>query len=371
MGRRQFGTIRKLPSGRFQVRYTNAAGHQVTAPVTFRTKGDAGRWLAAAETDADRGTFHDPTIESVTFDEWVEDWLRFKPGQRPATLARDRSALRNHLSPALGAMAMNRITPADIRGVVRAMQDSGLAAKSVRTYVGTLQAIFAAAVDSDVVVKSPVRIRTLGLRPVERRSRTTMTASDLLRLAAEVPEHHRALILVAGLLGLRWGEAIGLRRRDIDLDDEVVSVEQSVEEVSGRVRVVPQLKTQSSRRRFAIPTWLAKEIEAHLDQHRPGIGPDDLVFVGGKGGILRRSFVARVLRPAAEAAGLPEDLTFHGLRHVAASLMVENGEHPKVIQHRLGHADPSISLGVYAHISPELDRQAATRLDRMMLESDR
>jgi len=72
--------------------------------------------------------------------------------------------------------------------------------------------------------------------------------------------------------------------------------------------------------------------------------------------LLRRSFLARTFKPAVVAAGLPEGLTFHGLRHVAASLLVANGEHPKAIQARLGHADPSISLGIYAHVSDDLDR---------------
>ncbi|MBA2496696.1 MAG: tyrosine-type recombinase/integrase [Acidimicrobiia bacterium] len=66
---------------------------------------------------------------------------------------------------------------------------------------------------------------------------------------------------------------------------------------------------------------------------------------------------------AVAAAGLPRTLTFHGLRHVATTLMIANNEHPKVIQHRLGHADPAMSLGVYGHVSDDLDQAAAVRLD--------
>jgi integrase len=120
----------------------------------------------------------------------------------------------------------------------------------------------------------------------------------------------------------------------------------------------------ASRRTFAIPASLVDELAAHIAEHRPGVAPGDLVFIGRRGGILRRSFESRTFKPAVAAAGLPDGLTFHGLRHVAASLMVANGEHPKVIQHRLGHADPSISIGVYSHVSEAVDRQAADRLDR-------
>jgi len=87
------------------------------------------------------------------------------------------------------------------------------------------------------------------------------------------------------------------------------------------------------------------------------------VFLGPRGGILRRSFEARIFRPAVEAAGLPPALTFHGLSHVATTLMIANNEHPKVIQHRLGHADPAMSLGVYGHVPHDLDQATANRLE--------
>lgn len=366
MGRRQFGTIRKLPSGRFQARYRDDAGHQVAAPQTFETKTAAGQWLAALQTDMDRGTYADPTAGAVTFADWAEDWMGFKSGQRPATLARDRTAIYTHFNPLIGAMPIGRITPMDVRRVVQQMQERGLAPKSVRTYVGTLQAIFTAAVDMDLIVKSPVRPRTLGLQPITRRERPTLSPEELYRLAGEVPDHCRALILIAGVVGLRWGEAVGLRLCDVDLEERTLRVEQSIEEVSGQVRVVPELKSSASRRRFAIPQVLADEIATHIERHRPDAGPDDLLFVGSRGGILRRSFTGRTFKDAVRRAGLPETLNFHGLRHVATSLMVANNEHPRVIQHRLGHADPHISMSVYAHVAPGLDRAAADRLGRAL-----
>jgi hypothetical protein len=82
MSRRSFGTIRKLGSGRFQVRYRNALGRLVPAPRTFATKAEAQRWLVTAEADQLRGTFVDQRSLRMTFDEWVAEWLAAKPGQR-------------------------------------------------------------------------------------------------------------------------------------------------------------------------------------------------------------------------------------------------------------------------------------------------
>ncbi len=370
MGRRQFGTIRKLPSGRFQARYRDDAGNQIAAPQTFDTKTAAGQWLAALQTDMDRGTYADPTAGAVTFADWAEDWMGFKSGQRPATLARDRTAIYTHFNPLIGDLSVGRITPMDVRRVVQQMQERGLAPKSVRTYVGTLQAIFTAAVDMDLIVKSPVRPRTLGLQPITRRERPTLSPEELYRLADEVPDHCRALVLIAGVVGLRWGEAVGLRLCDVDLGERMLRVEQSVEEVSGQVRVVPELKSSASRRRFAIPQVLADEIAAHIKRHRPDAAPDDLLFIGSRGGIMRRSFTGRTFKDAVRRAGLPDTLNFHGLRHVATSLMVANNEHPRVIQHRLGHADPGMSMRVYAHVPQDSDREAADRLGALLGNSE-
>jgi len=365
VARRQFGTIRRLPSGRYQARHRDSSGRQVAGPSSFATNAEAQRWLATLQADFVRGATAIGDGSRIRFSAWAEEWLRLKPGQRATTVARDRVAIRTHFEPILGDLRLGAITPAHIRRVVEVMQGRGLAPKSVRTYVGTLQAIFAAAVDADLLVKSPVRVRTLGLQPVPRRERPTLDAEQLERLASAVPDRYAALVLVAGVVGLRWGEAVGLRIADIDFLRRSLTVEQTVEEVSGHVRIVAATKTDASRRRFALPPFLVERLAEHVARFRPDAAQDDLLFVGPKGGVLRRSFEGRTFKPAVAATGLPANLTFHGLRHVATSLLVANGEHPKVIQARLGHADPAVSIGVYAHVPEELDRAAASRLDAL------
>ena len=295
MGRRHFGTVRRLPSGRYQARYSDERGNRIAAPRGFQTKTEAMRWLAAVQTDMVRGVLLEPSASQVPFSTWAEEWLATKPGQRAATLARDRAAIVTHFEPIVGDLALSSITPAHIRRVVLEMQAKSLSAKSVRTYVGTLQAMFASAVEADVIVRSPVRIRSLGLQSVVRRERPTLTAEQLEALAAAVPDRYAALVLLAGVTGLRWGEAIGLRIGDVDFLLRTVSVSQTVEEVSGHIQVVAATKTAASRRRFSIPTFLVERLSAHAAEHRPDTGPDDLLFVGAKGGLLRRSFRARIL----------------------------------------------------------------------------
>ncbi len=181
-------------------------------------------------------------------------------------------------------LGLPAVTPGHIRSIIVAMRAAWLSPKSVRTYVGTLQAIFSAAVDGDLLARSPVRPRTLGLAPVRRPERPTLTADELLRLASAMPPRYRVLVRLAGTVGLRWGEAIGLRVSDVDFLRRRLSVRQTVKEVSGHVQVVAATKSEAGKRTFALPVFLVDELAAHLAAFRPGAGPDGLVFPGPKGG---------------------------------------------------------------------------------------
>ena len=92
MVRRHFGTVRKLPSGRWQARYRDGSGHLVSAPGTFATKGDAYRFLATVEADLARGQYLDPRAARLTIADWANEWLK-RPGKKSASVARDRQGL--------------------------------------------------------------------------------------------------------------------------------------------------------------------------------------------------------------------------------------------------------------------------------------
>lgn len=215
-------------------------------------------------------------------------------------------------------------------------------------------------VDADLIARSPARgIRMAG---GPSRDRPTLTLGELSRLSEAVPDEYRALILIAGILGLRWSEAVGLRVGDVDFLRRTLAVGQTIAEVEGRL-LVAETKSRSSRRTLSVPRFLTDELAEHLARHRPGAIPSDLVFTGPEGGPLRRYFAERVFNPAVKQAGLDPALTFHGLRHVAASLMVAQGEHPRVIQARLGHATARLSMELYAHVPEATDRDVVTHLD--------
>lgn len=359
MSRRQFGRIRKLPSGRWQARYPDGFGRDLTAPTTFPTKTDAAKYLAQIQTDMERGDWRDPALGQTTFREWADEWLASNPAKRATTLARDRNVLETHFVPALGDRPSAKITPAHIKGCVDLML-SRLAPATVKTNVGVLKSVLNAAVDADLISRSPARSIRLGSGPP--RERPTLTLEELDRLADAVPGPYRGMILVSGVLGLRWSELIGLQVGDIDFLRRTLTVRRTIAEVEG-VFHTADTKTRSSRRTMSLPTFLVDELAQHLAEHRPGATKEDLVFTAPQGGPVRRFFEARTFKPAVTRADLDDRLTFHGLRHVAASLMVEQGEHPRVIQSRLGHATARLSMELYAHVPDSADRDVAAHLD--------
>ena len=358
MSRRDFGSIRKLASGRFQARYRLPSGRMIAAPNTFASKGDAGRYLASIETDLARGAFANPSGSRLTLAEWAEEWIE-RPGKRPSSVVRDRQALVVWL-PRLGDLSLTAITAYEVQVAVDARAKE-VAPSTLRRDFATLKALLNAAVDVDMITKSPARRTKLpDVLPPER---PTVGPAELARLIAEVSPRFRALVLVAAVLGLRWSEAVALRISDVDFDAGTLTVAQTVEELAGHLRIVPYGKTRTSLRTMTVPPFLLDALRTHVAEYRLDAPADGLLFVGPRSGILRRNFVERVLRPASERAGLPASLTFHGLRHIAVSSMAEAGVPYNVTQARAGHATARMTVELYSHRSNEADRAAAQALE--------
>lgn len=366
--RRSFGAIRQLPSGRWQAKYRDPRTNKLTpAPRTFAIKAQAEQWLTTVEADLLRDEITRPKVDAprdVTVDAWAEEWLGLKRAKRATTIDRDRYALA-YAKPVIGETIVRDVRPAHIAKIVEDMEE--LAPSTIRRNVNVLAAMFSAAEEADLTDRSPVRRRLLDLPTVTHRERPMIEPSQLMTLAEKVDRRYRALVLVGGVLGTRWGETVGLRVCDVNFLHRQITIAGVVEEIKGNLRWVPLTKTIASARTFTVPAFLVDELELHLEEHRTGAGPTDLIFVGPRGGILRRHWLARDFKPAVKAAGLPDGLNFHGLRHVAATLLVDAKVHPRVIQGRHGHADPKMSMGLYAHKPDRADREAADSLDALFV----
>ena len=353
--------IKRRSDGRWRARYRDASGREHAHHA--RTKGEAQRWLDQERGKLARGTWTDPARGRMTFGIWCAEYLG-STHKRPTTAARDAVVARCHLLPALEARPLAAITPVEVRAVVDRMAER-LAPATVRTNYGVLRAILGAAVAADLIARSPCR--GVRLPAQERAPIRFLSSSELERLAEATPLEYRLAIYLAGVLGLRWSEVAGLRVGSVDFLRRTLTVTETVAEVSGKLIAAP-VKTPASRRTLSIPPFLVDTLAEHL--RRTGrTDPADYVLQAPDGGPMRAgNFRARVWRPAVKAAGL-EGLTFHGLRHTAAGLMIEVGAHIEAIKQRMGHSSIRVTSDVYGSLLPSVDATVTRDLERLFSSS--
>ena len=172
---------------------------------------------------------------------------------------------------------------------------------------------------------------------------------------------------------MRRGEAIGLRWKDVDFDHGRLRVVQTITQTRGKV-TIGEPKTKSGRRSIALDDATVSVLRDHRKAMLEGrmlVGPDfadeGLVFHQPDGACLRPDAVSAQFLRRVERYGL-ERLTLHGLRHTWATLALEEGIHPRVVQERLGHSTIAITLGIYSHVSPTLHDAAAHEVASLLFE---
>lgn len=370
-GRRQFGAIRRLPSGRWQARYRDATGRFVTAPLTFTTKGDASRWLATVEADQARGLWVEPSAGRITLADYAWQWLRSKTNIGPRTREIYEAQLELHIlppvvsdAPALGDHPLSKLTPELIRRWYATLAEERSHSTAAKAYT-RLRQILKQAVEDDRIPKNPCRIAGGGAeRHPEQRS---LTMSELLDLVEAVPDRYRALVVTAGLAGLRQGELFALRRRDVDLDEARVTVRRKRLQLASGEVIENEPKSAAGRRTVALPAPVVAELRHHLERFTES-GSGAYLFTSPDGmPIERTNFRRRVWLPATRRAEL-EGLRFHDLRHTAGTLAAQTGASTKELMARLGHASARAAM-IYQHAADHRDRHIADRLTEMTQEA--
>ena len=358
--RRRFGSVRQLPSGRYQARYPGPDGLVRTAPRTFDTETDAKQWLTLTEAEMVRGGWIDPGAGRVPLGEYTTAWIAQRPRLAPRTVALYKSLLRLHIEPDLGSVHLSALSPARVRSWRSGLLDDGVGQVTVAKTYRLLRAVMNTAVDDELIRRNPCRIAGAGRE--KSPERTVVGIEDVYRLAGLIrPKRWRAVVLLAAFGGLRWDELAGLRRQRLDLDAGTVRVDVSVIDIEGHLSEGPP--KWDSRRTVTLPAPIVDELRVHLAKYseteRTG-----RVFVGAQGGTLRRSNFQAAWRKATKAADVPL-LHFHDLRHLGNTLASNTGANLRELMARMGHASPQAAL-IYQHATAERDRAIADALGAMI-----
>lgn len=344
-------------SGRstWQARWRDPAG--VERAKNFDRKTDADRYLVSLESDKLRGRYADPRLGRTRLVDWLAEWQPTRTNISAVTRIRDEASIRNHVIPKLGEVPIGQLQPVHISQWVASLSDKGLAPASARKAYQLVAAVLTSAVDNGLIPISPCRKVTLP--KLETSEMRILEPDEVAALAEKIDGQYRAMVLAAAYTGLRFGELCALRPERVDFLRRTLRVEESLSEVRGQF-VFKAPKSKASRRTVSVPGFLVKEFAQHLAEYPDSSG---LVFTAQNGGPIRRTnYRRRIWKPAVEAS-VGEPCTFHDLRHSHAAFLIAQGEHPKVIQERLGHASIKTTLDTYGHLFDGLDEAAADRLD--------
>jgi len=352
---RNFGSLRQLPSGRWQARYRGPDGLLRSAPFTFPLKRDAARWLALTEAELLAGTWIDPDYGLVPFTEYADAWITERPGLRPKTIQLYRYLLRRHLTPGFGSQTIAGITDADVRRWRADALAAGASEVTTAKAYRLLKSMLATAVDDGLIRRNPCRAKGAGTE--HSPERPLLTIGQVYELADACGPVYRLMILLACFCGLRWGELTALRRRDVDVDTGTVRITRQLTEVSGRPPFFGPPKTEAGNRVVFVPDTVLPEVQGHLDAHTSA-GPDALLFISSGGKLLRHSTFRRGTWYPALAATDLKGVHFHDLRHAGNHLVAEAGANLRELMERMGHSSSRAAL-IYLHSTPDRQRALA------------
>ena len=377
----------------YQVRVAvkDATGRRANRTIgTYPTKREAQRAERDALTNRDRGTLVDPATTTVA--ELLASWLVTKAGEVSSNSHADyEQVIRLHIIPALGTVKVQSLTAARLQSQYTAWRDAGLSARMIRGCHMRLSQALKQAVAFGIMYANPcdsVKPPTLDRQTVQTWS--AEEARSFLLAAEHRPELNRGgdtgrrapdplwpLWPLLLLEGLRKGEGLGLRWRDVDLDRGTASITQTVaadKSNAGKVIIQPRAKTAAGARSVRLtPQTIAALKEHRKRQNATRLAAvewadHDLVVCTVKGtpvnpgGNVNRSFDAIV-----KAARLPDGsalrrIRIHDLRHTAATLLLGAGVPAKIVSERLGHATVSITLDLYSHVTGDMQADAAARM---------
>lgn len=303
----------------------------------------------------------------------MDDWLRdvVKPSVREWTYRGYEVHVRRHIKPAIGRIALERLEPGQVQAFLNERLASGLSAKSVRYLRGTLRTALNQAMRWGFVARNAAALAD-GPR-VPRFEIAPFTPEEARRFLAAIKGHRlEALYAVALALGLRQGEALGLRWQDVDLEMGYLRVSKQLQRVDGKFELV-EPKTARSRRTIVMPPIVVNAWREHKQRQlaeRPADyqwNPPGLVFTRTDGEPLDGTVVTHDFHRVLDRAGLFQR-RFHDLRHSCATLLLAQGVPARVVMDVLGHSQIAITMNTYTHVIPELRHDAAQRMESVLRE---
>ena len=361
--RRAWGKIRRLPSGLYQASYTGPDRQRHTAPNTFEVKLNAEFWLSDEHRLIETKQWTSPAsrsaaeaVKGITLAAYAKTWVAQRP-VKPRTRIGYEALLRLHINEQLGSVPLAMLTAQHVRAWHHGLGTEHPTRNS-HAY-GLLHAVCTTAVRDGILASNPCHIERAMDSP-RKRQPIILTTAEVAKLADTVtPPKMRAFVLVSAWCGLRFGEAVELRRKDVDPDCTLIGVSRAVTH-RGECRIGT---TKSGRgRTVVVPPHIRPALVEHLARYVVDDDADALVFPAAKGCHLNDKVARGYLAPALSALGR-DKVRIHDLRHFAGTQAARVGNLPETMAW-LGHATPRASL-LYQSIVSGRSAEMADHLSRL------
>jgi integrase len=316
--------------------------------------------LAELQTDVYRGDWAAPA--ETTLGQAVDDWLALRAHKiAPATIRRHRFAVA-HVPRAIADLPLDKVTGTVLQRFYLGLAAKGMPRESIRNVHKPIAAALAHNVRLGVLRANPAAGVTIPGKDREPGVIWTPDQVGAFLDAVASDERFGALYRLAFTLGLRRGELLALRRRDVDLDAGVLSIRATAsQDADGRQYVRERPKTDASRRDIALPPVCLEALRTHFANRRV-VASVGLVFHRGDGNLVHPDTLGQHFAREARRLGLPR-MRLHDARHCAATALKRLGVHPWIVADILGHGSTAMSLH-YAHGTPDAQRAALEALER-------
>ena len=364
--------LKGLKGSGYQARWSDPAG--VRRAKNFKTKAEAQRYEAEMSTAVRRGEYSDPQAGKARLRSVYENWRASTHSLKPKTINSYDSLWRCMVEPEWGNRSISGITRSAVRAWIsesKSITGKTVSASRMKQSFVLLKLLLDHAVEMNLVNRNPIQSgsrsgRSLLPRIEVQKQKRALEKDELMALANNAG-NYTLLILVAGLLGIRWAELVALTPEDFDFKKKTITVSKSLSEISGHFELV----TPKSGKVRVLP--LLNILERDLKALCLATIEGESIFKSAKGGYLRHSnFMKRVFSPAL-VKGNVRRITFHELRDTAISQAIASGADVLAISRIAGHANPAITLNVYGHLLKDSMGSIRRALDEAYadLKSDR
>lgn len=321
--------------------------------------------------ERDLGVYVAPSHETVK--EYLTRWLRdyAKVELAGSTYEGYARCVNRYVEPRLADMPLCKVRPQNVQALYTALRDrparggGKLSAHTVLHVHRVLREAFKHAVKDQILAVNPCDA-VRAPRPEEKEMKAITPAETARLLQGLQGTRYYVPVLVAVSCGLRRGELLALRWKDVDMDARTLSVKQALEQTKAGVTTKAP-KTKKSARTIAVPAFVLTALKTHkagqaarkLEQGNTW-KDNDLVFPAPDGAPWSPSYFSRMF--TYHARRLKVDCRLHDLRHSHATQMLQQGIHPKIVSERLGHAKVGFTLDTYTHALQGMDEQAARKI---------